>query len=116
MNGVAIPSTSPGSSQREASVMCTPQVMVPSGAAAVGPAPTAIRTSATTEVTTWEPNRVMAAAQCRVMACRYDTATAGTTQRHPLPRSVSVRNYGDPIAADPPGGRGGGGPGEPRRA
>src|SRR2546425_6543233 len=30
-------------------------------------------------------------------------------------RSVSVRNYGDPIAADPPGGRGGWGPGKPDR-
>src|SRR2546423_4826678 len=33
MNGVMIPSVSAGSSQREASVMCTPHVMVPSGAA-----------------------------------------------------------------------------------
>src|SRR5438270_9678998 len=33
MNGVMIPSVSAGSSQREASVMCTPQVRVPSGAA-----------------------------------------------------------------------------------
>ena len=31
MKGVAIPSVSPGSSQREASVMWTPQVMVPVG-------------------------------------------------------------------------------------
>jgi hypothetical protein len=33
MNGVTMPSVSAGSSQREASVMCTPHVMVPSGAA-----------------------------------------------------------------------------------
>src|SRR5258706_14103630 len=31
-------------------------------------------------------------------------------------RSVSVRNYGDPIAADPPGGWGGWGLGKPDRA
>ena len=37
MNGVAIPSVSPGSSQREARVMWTPQVMVPSGGAAAEP-------------------------------------------------------------------------------
>jgi hypothetical protein len=36
MNGVMIPSVSAGSSQRDASVMCTPQVTVPSGAAAAG--------------------------------------------------------------------------------
>src|SRR5437870_10639239 len=36
MNGVMMPSVSAGSSQREASVMCTPQVMVPSGAAVAG--------------------------------------------------------------------------------
>src|SRR5204863_750574 len=32
-----------------------------------------------------------------------------------LRRSVSVRSYGDPIAADPPGGRGGWGLGKPDR-
>src|SRR4029450_11421938 len=36
MNGVMMPSVSAGSSQREANVMWTPQVMVPSGAAAAG--------------------------------------------------------------------------------
>src|SRR5262245_55627634 len=36
MNGVAMPSASAGSSQREASVMCTPNVIVPSGAATAG--------------------------------------------------------------------------------
>src|SRR5262249_18069161 len=42
MNGVMMPSVSAGSSHREASVMCTPQVMVPSGAAPAGrPAPSA---------------------------------------------------------------------------
>src|SRR5258706_10831758 len=34
----------------------------------------------------------------------------------PSGRSVSVRNCGDPIAADPPGGWGGGGLGKPDRA
>ena len=34
MNGVMMPSVSAGSSQRDASVMCTPHVIVPSGAAA----------------------------------------------------------------------------------
>src|SRR6266511_3033554 len=33
----------------------------------------------------------------------------------PSSRSVSVRNYGDPIAADPPGGWGGWGLGKPDR-
>src|SRR6266545_3355741 len=33
----------------------------------------------------------------------------------PKDRSVSVRNYGDPIAADPPGGWGGWGLGKPDR-
>ena len=36
MNGVMMPSVSAGSSQREASVMWTPHVMVPSGAAVAG--------------------------------------------------------------------------------
>src|SRR5207302_9663532 len=36
-------------------------------------------------------------------------------QRPPQGRSVSVRNYGDPIAADPPGGWGGWGLGKPDR-
>ena len=36
MNGVMMPSVSAGSSQRDASVMCTPQVTVPSGAAEAG--------------------------------------------------------------------------------
>src|SRR6058998_3098106 len=36
MNGVMIPSVSAGSSQRDASVMWTPHVIVPSGAAAAG--------------------------------------------------------------------------------
>src|SRR5262245_49874142 len=38
MNGVIMPSVSAGSSQRDASVMCTPHVIVPSGAAAAGAA------------------------------------------------------------------------------
>src|SRR5215467_4280698 len=36
MNGVMMPSVSAGSSQREARVMCTPHVRVPSGAALTG--------------------------------------------------------------------------------
>src|SRR5260370_21324285 len=40
-------------------------------------------------------------------------ATAPEMQDRGPARSVSVRNYGDPIAADPPGGWGGWGPGEP---
>src|SRR5436309_592346 len=39
MNGVMIPSVSAGSSQRVASVMWTPHVIVPSGADEAGPAP-----------------------------------------------------------------------------
>src|SRR5215831_9919839 len=38
MNGVMMPSVSAGSSQRDASVICTPHVIVPSGAAAAGAA------------------------------------------------------------------------------
>src|SRR5437867_10420279 len=49
MNGVMMPSVSAGSSQRDASVMCTPQVMVPSGAAATGHV---LRRSVTTASTT----------------------------------------------------------------
>jgi hypothetical protein len=36
MKGVMMPSVSAGSSHREAKVMCTPHVTVPSGAAAAG--------------------------------------------------------------------------------
>ena len=36
MNGVMMPSVSAGSSQRDASVMCTPHVIVPAGVAAAG--------------------------------------------------------------------------------
>src|SRR2546428_3635498 len=39
MTGVMIPSVSAGSSQRVASVIWTPHVIVPSGAAETGPAP-----------------------------------------------------------------------------
>src|SRR5215472_3328214 len=38
MNGVMMPSVSAGSSQRDASVMWTPHVIVPSGAAVTGDA------------------------------------------------------------------------------
>src|SRR5262245_41172762 len=48
MNGVAMPSVSPGSSQREARVMWTPQVMVPSGGAAAEPGTPRAGMSATT--------------------------------------------------------------------
>src|SRR6266478_4446553 len=43
MNGVMMPSVSAGSSHREARVMCTPQVMVPSGAALAGPKAPSVR-------------------------------------------------------------------------
>src|SRR5262245_47022438 len=43
MNGVMMPSVSAGSSHREARVMCTPQVMVPSGAALAGPEAASVR-------------------------------------------------------------------------
>src|SRR2546422_10122840 len=46
MNGVMMPWVSAGSSQREASVMCTPQVIVPSGAASTSPATPSGRTTA----------------------------------------------------------------------
>src|SRR3989449_3065229 len=69
MKGVAIPSVSPGSSQREASVMWTPQVMVPAGpagAAAAGPATPKPRTIATKAVTTREVHDLMGSSQWRI--------------------------------------------------
>src|SRR5262245_9230222 len=52
MKGVMMPSVSAGSSQREARVMWTPHVMVPSGAATAGPAGLAIRATAAIRTTT----------------------------------------------------------------
>src|SRR6266542_5510369 len=46
---------------------------------------------------------------------RIDGSTAALDAIPPRVRSVSVRNYGDPIAADPPGGWGGWGLGKPDR-
>src|SRR2546426_8376052 len=73
MNGVEIPSVSPGSSQREASVMWTPQVMVPTGAGArpVGWAVTGLaapkpRTSATKTMTARDVHGLMGSSQWRV--------------------------------------------------
>src|SRR5262252_4971461 len=45
MNGVMMPSVSAGSSQRDASVMCTAHVIVPWGAAAAGAASPLERTT-----------------------------------------------------------------------
>src|SRR6266850_6504288 len=59
MKGVMIPSVSAGSSQREASVMCTPQVMVPSGAAVAGRAMPRSRSVATNTTTTREGDGLM---------------------------------------------------------
>ena len=59
MNGVMIPSVSAGSSQREASVMWTPHVMVPSGAATAGPATPKTRATATSRMPTREVTRLM---------------------------------------------------------
>src|SRR5438477_675957 len=42
-------------------------------------------------------------------------SSRATCQESRPTRSVSVRNYGDPIAADPPGGWGGWGLGKPDR-
>src|ERR1051326_3827519 len=47
MKGVMIPSVSAGSTQREASVMGTPHVSIPSGPAAAGDATATTRSSAT---------------------------------------------------------------------
>src|SRR5437667_12382182 len=44
-----------------------------------------------------------------------DTAAPAPPQAGWRLRSVSVRNYGDPVAADPPGGWGGWGLGKPDR-
>src|SRR5215470_9966776 len=52
MNGVMMPSVSEGSSQREASVMWMPHVMVPSGAASAGGARAAARVRAARPRTT----------------------------------------------------------------
>jgi hypothetical protein len=55
MNGVMMPSVSAGSSQREARVMCTPHVTVPSGAATAGRAtPNRLR-----QVTETMPSRMI---------------------------------------------------------
>src|SRR6185295_17646106 len=69
MNGVMIPSVSAGSSQREASVMWTPHVMVPSGAAVAGPAAPKIWVTARS-TTTCEVNRLMATS-------KHDRSTGG---------------------------------------
>src|SRR5262245_61837319 len=61
MNGVAMPSVSPGSSHRDGSVTCTPKVRVPSGAAAAGPARPS--TSAATTITKHEVDDLMDASQ-----------------------------------------------------
>src|SRR2546428_13198189 len=69
MKGVAIPSVSPGSSQRAASVMRTAQVMVPAGpagAAAAGPATPKPRTIATKVVTTREVHGLMGSSRWRI--------------------------------------------------
>src|SRR5437773_294318 len=50
MNGVMMPSVSAGSSHREARVTCTPQVMVPSGAALAGPKAPSVRAAARSEI------------------------------------------------------------------
>src|SRR5438046_1041356 len=47
--------------------------------------------------------------------CAIVAADAAVGQASCDARSVSVRNCGDPIAADPPGGRGGWGLGKPDR-
>src|SRR6266850_6969059 len=65
MNGVMMPSVSAGSSQREASVMCTPHVMVPSGAAAAERATPSRRASAKSAMTMRETERLMGSSQPR---------------------------------------------------
>src|SRR2546427_12212953 len=66
MKGVAIPSVSPGSSQREASVMWTPQVMVPAGASAADAAAPKPRTIATKAMTMREVHDLMGSSQWRI--------------------------------------------------
>src|SRR5712692_7386622 len=57
MNGVTMPSVSAGSSQRDASVMWTPHVIVPSGAAVAGrAAPKRTATARSTTTVTREVN------------------------------------------------------------
>src|SRR5262245_36498407 len=63
MKGVMMPSVSAGSSQREASVMCTPQVMVPSGAAVAGETP-ARSAKASTSIGATREGRVLKGASC----------------------------------------------------
>jgi hypothetical protein len=56
---------SPGSREREASVMWTTQVIVPSGPAAAGPAAPKPRASATKTMTPRDVNGLMGFSQCR---------------------------------------------------
>src|SRR5205085_1484082 len=65
MNGVMMPSVSAGSSQREASVMCTPHVMVPSGAALAEPTTPTRRGIDRTTPRTHEMERLMGTSQPR---------------------------------------------------
>src|SRR5437667_1177371 len=66
MNGVMMPSVSAGSSQREASVMCTPHVIVPSGAASTSPATPRTRTTASRRTTARQGNDRMGFLQARI--------------------------------------------------
>src|SRR5437879_7718912 len=92
MNGVLNASVSAGSSHLEGSVTCRPHRSSPSAAGA-----DVLDRQRRASVRTTRMNR------------RATVVMSATV------RSVSVRNYGDPIAADPPGGWGGWGLGKPDR-
>ena len=66
MKGVMIPSVSAGSSQREARVMWTPHVMVPSGAAVAERARPKSRVAARRATSTREMNDLMDPSQLPV--------------------------------------------------
>src|SRR5437867_10361168 len=82
MNGVMMPSVSAGSSQRDASVMCTPHVMVPSGAADAGhELPRSVTAASTRTIRAADPLMCI----LRAATVSIPPGAAATVARH-LPR------------------------------
>src|SRR5262249_22979203 len=76
-NGVMNASVSPGSSQRAASVTCTPQVSVPSGAAHAGPGKAQQITASSIEITERARNRLMGPPSTRGEVVDVGSARSG---------------------------------------
>src|SRR5258705_13917069 len=104
MNGVMMPSVSAGSSQRDAKVMCTPHVTVPSGAAAAGRE----TPNKTRQVTRTMPSRMIERLMVtsRSVGSRNDPPDHGTgPPPHEPPAHPPDRVPGDarpPLSAPPP--------------